>query len=217
MSIGAWYYGRTIKPTILLLVSAAATAWLNPQFVWGNVSWYLSFLAFVGILIVAPAVTRRVYGAREPKLFAQLIIECLCAEAMTMPYVLHIFGQTSLVALPANILIATFVPLAMLLCAVAGFGGMMVFTFAGWLAWPAKLVLTYMLDGAQLLSRVPHAFVENVGFSLTAMALSYVIIAFLTLIWWHRAPKNAIITDNNTANLKTEGAYLERTLQMVDN
>ena len=34
-----------------------ASAFANPLYVWGNVSWYLSFLAFYGVLVLAPLVT----------------------------------------------------------------------------------------------------------------------------------------------------------------
>lgn len=48
LSIIAWYFGRTIKPLVLLLTAGAITVAANPAYIWGNVSWYLSFLAFFG-------------------------------------------------------------------------------------------------------------------------------------------------------------------------
>jgi len=112
----------------------------------------------------------------------QIVIESLCAEALTLPYVLAIFGQMSLVGLPANVLVVAFVPLAMLLCVIAGLAGMLVPVFAGWLAWPARLVLTYMLDAANLLSRIPHSFVEGIGFSGICVALSYGIVGVIIVV-----------------------------------
>ncbi|HEX7963329.1 MAG TPA: ComEC/Rec2 family competence protein [Candidatus Saccharimonadales bacterium] len=182
LSILAWYYGRAVPPVTLLLTAGAISALATPLYVWGNVSWYLSFLAFFGVIVVAPAITRRLYSEREPKLVGQLVLETLCAEAMTLPYVLHIFGQMSLVSLPANVLLVALVPLGMLLCAVAGLAGMLLPAAAGWLAWPARLLLTYILDMASLLSRIPHAFVEGIGFSAGALALSYVCVGWLLLV-----------------------------------
>jgi hypothetical protein len=60
--------------------------------------------------------------------------------------------------------------------------GMFVPVIGGWFAWPARLLLTYMLEIANLLSRIPHAFLENLSFSFSAMLLSYGIIAFLCVI-----------------------------------
>jgi competence protein ComEC len=205
LSIAAWYYGRPLRPLVLLLVSGVITALANPLYVWGNVSWYLSFLAFFGVLVLAPLVTKRLYGSREPKLIASMIIESLCAEAMTLPYVLHIFGQMSSVSILANVLIAALIPLAMFLSLVAGLAGMLVSPLAGWFAWPAKLLLTYMLDVAGLLSRIPHAFIEQIGFSTWLMVASYGIVLGLCVILRHQNKRQyAIITDRIA--LETEGA-----------
>lgn len=204
LGLAAWYYGRVIPPVALLLLAAAITALANPLYVWGNVSWTLSFLAFFGVLVLSPLLIRRFYrGDKNPGLITGIVIESLCAEAMTLPYVLYIFGQMSLVAPLANMLVVALVPLAMLLSLFAGIGGMLVPIFAGWIAWPATLLMTYMLDVAAILSRVPHAFIENIGFSLGALIVSYAILAFLMGITWHKTRQNGIITDN-TAN-KSEG------------
>ncbi len=196
LGLAAWYYGRTVVPLVLLLVSAAITAYMNPLYAWGSVSWYLSFLAFFGVLVLSPLVTKRIYGDREPGLVQAVVIESICAEAMTLPYVLFIFGQMSTVGILANVLVVALTPLAMVLTLVAGLAGMFIPAYAGWLAWPARLVLTYMLDVAALLSRIPHAFLENIVFSRVCFVLSYVIVIFIMLVLWKRNGRNyAIITD----------------------
>jgi len=142
-----------------------------------------------------------VYGERQPRLVMQIIIESLCAEAMTLPYVLFIFGQMSLVSLPANLLIAVLVPAAMLLTLVAGLAGMALPMLAGWFAWPAKLLLGYMLDVATLLSRVPHAFVEHIGFSFGMLIATYILVLLTATMLQNRARrKYAIITEKTTSS-----------------
>ncbi|HUC90255.1 MAG TPA: ComEC/Rec2 family competence protein [Patescibacteria group bacterium] len=182
LSILAWHYGRKINPLVLLLSAAAITVLANPLYLWGNVSWYLSFLAFFGVVVLAPIVTRRLCDCKEPGLLKKIIIESLCAEAMTLPYVLYIFGQMSLVSLLSNILVVTLVPLAMLLGLIAGLAGMLVPAVAGWFAWPARMLLTYMLDTANVLSGIPHSFLEGIGFSLAMMLAVYAVTGCLALI-----------------------------------
>lgn len=46
LSIIAWYYGRSFKPLLLLSLTAAITAGWNPLYIWSDIGWYLSFLAF---------------------------------------------------------------------------------------------------------------------------------------------------------------------------
>ena len=195
LSIGAWYYGRAIKPLVLLLLSAAITVLANPIYLWGNVSWYLSFLAFFGVLVLAPLVTRRLLGGKEPPVLTGIFIESACASLVVTPYILFVFGQASLVGLPANLLVIPFVPLAMVLSVAAGTGGMLAPALAGWIAWPAKWLMTYMLDAANLLSRIPRSFVEHVGFSAASMAVSYAALGFVCLTLWSKTRKTAIITE----------------------
>lgn len=202
LGLTAWYFGRKIKPIVLLMTAAAITVVANPLYAWGNVSWMLSFLAFFGVLVVAPIIVGRFYRRREPGFIAGIVVESLCAEIMTLPYVLYIFGQMSTVATLANLLVAAFVPLAMLCSLIAGLAGMCIPAFAGWITWPATLVMTYMLDMVRLLSYVPHAFIENLSFSGILLAVSYLLVACLLGIAWHRTRQNDIITDSTESNRK---------------
>jgi len=199
LGLFAWYYGRSIQPVALLLASAVITAYANPLYVWGNISWYLSFLAFFGVLVLSPLITKRLYAKRKPGLVQAMILESLCAEAMTLPYVLFIFGQMSTVGLLGNIFVAAFVPLAMLFGLIAGLAGMLIPAVAGWFAWPATIVLTYMLDIAAVLSRMPHAFIEDIGFPLSFLITAYAIVGFIVVVLRYRkSAKYAIITDKTT-------------------
>lgn len=187
LGLSAWYYGRSIRPVLLLLLAAAGTAYANPVYLWADVSWYLSFLAFFGILVLGPVVTHRLYGERQPALIPQILIESLCAEIMTIPFVLYIFGQFSLVSLLANMLVVALIPLAMLLSLVAGLAGMLIGNVAGWFAWPASVLLTYMLDIVNMLSRIPHVFQENRYLSAVDMGLCYGgVVALLGLAYWRK-------------------------------
>lgn len=195
LSIGGWYYGRNIKALVLLLLAAAITVIANPIYLWGNVSWYLSFLAFFGVLVLAPLITKRFIGDREPKVLVGILIESACASVLVLPYILFIFGEMSLVSLPANLLVIPFIPFAMLLGLFAGLAGMWLPALAGWLALPAKWLLTYMLDVANLFSRIPNAFVENIGLPLAYMVVSYITIAFICFVLWSKTKGSDTITE----------------------
>lgn len=174
LGLAAWYVGREVRPMVLILLAAALTAGVYPVYIWSDIGWYLSFLAFFGILMLAPQVFRRIWGERQPPVPAQIAIETLCAEIMTIPLVLFIFGQVSLIGLVANVLVAAAIPLAMLLCFVAGIVGWLMPLLVGWVAWPAQALLTYMLDCALLLSRIPHSFQTNAYLSAADMIVCYV-------------------------------------------
>lgn len=197
LSIGAWYYGRTIKPLVLLLLAAAITVIANPVYLWSSVSWWLSFLAFFGVLVLAPLIAKRLLGNKEPGALAGIVIESACATVVVLPYLLFIFGEASLVSLPANLLVVPLIPFAMLFGAIAGIAGMLLPAAAGWFAWPAAIVMTFMLDAASLLSRVPGAFAEHIGFPAGYMIVAYLVLGFVCLSLWNKGRKNGTITEKN--------------------
>ena len=212
LSIGAGYYGREFKPLNLLAIAAAITAFANPFYVWSDSGWYLSFLAFFGVMMLAPLLSRNWKPKWKESIVAMVALESMCAEIMTLPFVLHAFGQMSFIGLLANVLVVALVPLAMLVSLIAGLAGMLVPAIAGWFAWPAQVILTYMLDVAHLLSRIPHVFVQNLSFSWQEMVGCYIITAGLTAaLHFKKKRENGTITDKKEEELK-----FERSLQMVN-
>lgn len=198
LSLLAWYWGRAFRPVLLLLLVAALTAGWNPIYIWSDIGWYLSFLAFYGVLVLAPLIIRRIYGkSSKRRALTMLVIESLCAQIMTIPLILFIFNEVSVIALLANVLVVPLVPFAMILVTFAGISGMLVPVLAGWVSFPAVMLLTYMLDVANLLSRIPHVLL-NRSVNLAAMLGLYSVIVFVSLVLWRKTyRKSSIITDNN--------------------
>lgn len=155
LGLWAWYYGRRIRPIVLILFAAALTGMVNPFYVWSDLGWYLSFLAFFGVLIIAPMVARLL--RLSSKAMTMILIETLSAELMTLPVIMMTFGQVSLVSIIANALVVPLIPIAMLLTAIAAAAGALLAPIAGWFAWPATLLLTYILDVVQILASLPFA------------------------------------------------------------
>jgi competence protein ComEC len=187
LSLWAWYYGRHVKPLVLISFAAAITGLWNPFYVWGDLSWYLSFLAFFGVLVIAPVIASRFFK-KNPKLLTMVLLETLSAELMTLPLILMTFGQLSIIALVANVLVVPLVPLAMLLSAVAGIAGALIPQFAGWLAFPARLLLTYMLDIVHLLSSLPSVLIHRAISAKYMLAIYSIVLAF-TLMLYRRMPR----------------------------
>ena len=197
LGLMAWYYGRTFKPLLLLSLAAVITAGWNPLYLWSDVAWYLSFLAFYGILVLVPLVVRRLFSQRQPKSLTILLMETMGAQIMTAPFILYIFGVGSTIAVFSNLLIVPLVPLGMLLALIAGLAGMIVAPLAGWLAWPAKVLLTYMLDVINILSHVPHAAITR-NLPLLSLIFLYIVLGFVTFVLWRRTEKNVRITEIKT-------------------
>jgi competence protein ComEC len=193
LGLWAWYYGRQIKPLVLISFAAALTGLWNPYYVWSDLGWYLSFLAFFGVLVIAPLIAARFFQS-QPKLLTMVLLETLSAEIMTLPLILMTFSQLSLVALLANVLVVPLVPPAMLLSALAGLAGAFLPAVAGWVALPARLVLTYMLDVIHVLSTIPSVLLHR-SISLITMLIFYacVILFVLSIYKFVRKTKRAVI------------------------
>src|SRR3990167_4480094 len=195
LSLWAWYFGRKIRAILILVFTAAITALVNPFYIWGDLGWYLSFLAFYGVLIIAPMAARRLF-ARRPRLLMMVVLETLAAEIMTLPLIMATFNQLSLVGLLTNVLVVPLIPFAMLFAVIAAAAGMLVAPFAGWLAWPANLLLTYILDIVRLFAKIPSIFLHK-SISTAGMLYFYGLV-LLVVAAVHRQRshlKTAIITD----------------------
>lgn len=157
-SLGAAYYGRQFKPVVLLLLAAAVTAFANPQYIWFDIGWYLSFAAFAGVILVSPALHFLIYKDREPKLLGGLLLETISAQLTTLPLLLMLFGRLSIISLPANVAIVPLLPLTMLFSLLVGLAGMLHSSMlAGVVGWPAKMLLGYIVEATKLFSAAPMA------------------------------------------------------------
>lgn len=188
LSLAAWYYGRNFRPLLLLALAAVLTAFWNPLYLWTDTGWHLSFLAFFGVIVVAPLLAQRLGRRLSP--LTLLLLESTSAQLLTAPLILYVFGTASTLAIVANLLIVPLVPLAMLLAFVAGLAGMIHWLVASWLAWPAQLVLRYMLDVVALLAAWPQALVRRT-LAAWQMVAFYAVIAFSTVIVWRKTARLA--------------------------
>ena len=119
MNIAGWYVGRKIAPWRIILLTAAGTLIIDPNFV-VNVGWMLSFASFTGIMILGPNLTKFFYGEKEPGFIAETIMTTISATLMTLPITLYYFGQVSLISVLANLLILPTLSYAMGLVFLTG-------------------------------------------------------------------------------------------------
>lgn len=160
LSLVAWYYGRTIHPGVLLVVTAAVSVLVQPSYLWGDVGWLLSFASFAGVMFMAPLLQMYFYGEKKPGVLRQILGETFSAQLMTLPLILVTFGVVSNVALIANLLVLPLVPLAMLLTFITGLVAIIMPAIASFVALPAYWLLSYMTWVIEYLAELPWASVE---------------------------------------------------------
>ncbi len=180
----AWYYGRRTHPVVLLSFAAAVTLLIRPAYIWGDVGWFLSFTAFVGIIVLAPLLHIYFWGADKKLGFTrQLIIATLSAQLMTLPIIMYVFGQYAPYALLANILVLPVVPFAMLATFLAGVGGLLFPALAAIFGLPATILLKYSTTVIEKVAGLPNAQGE-VSLSTAWLAGGYVLVVlFITFLY----------------------------------
>ena len=189
LSIVGWYYGRNKSPWALLLYSSALSAMLNPAYPWSSIGWYLSLAAFFGVLIIAPLIAGRLRDGRELGIVEQIFVETTSAQLLTLPVIMFVFGEVSVVALLANILVLPFIPLCMMAVFLVGMTFFASLYISGTLAAISYIILRYVTSIISLLANLGWALVE-VPISLFQMLMLFAFIGLAYLSLRHQ--KNSI-------------------------
>lgn len=181
LSLVCWYYGRWPHPLVLLPVAAAITAFLEPSFVWGDVGWYMTFIAYGGLIVLGPMLKRWWWGDRHHGEVKQIIVDTVAVQIVATPLMAFAFQQYSIYGLPANLLVLPLMSLTMLAGIVAGLSGMLLPAAAAhWFSWPANVLLSYTHKVIVWMAGAPDADLGS-GLSVAGLVLSYFIVAIF--IW----------------------------------
>lgn len=178
LSLLASYYGRAYKPMVLLMLSALITLAYNPAYLWSDVGWQLSFLAFYGILILSPLLTAQF---RAQGTISKMIVESLAAYIVTLPLIMALFGNISIISPIANLLIVPLIPLVMLLAFLSALFGIAT-PLAPVIALPLRLLLFAMMWLMNTLANVPMASLTIPAAGITAYALYIPILIFISVL-----------------------------------
>jgi competence protein ComEC len=186
---------RGSGPWRLLLGACWLITLADPHTLW-DLGFQLSALATASLFAYAKPVEAWL-GKRRPFRWAAMapITEALtatmAAQVLTLPLILYQFGNLSLVAPLANVLLVPVVPYSMLLGTIALLGGLLWLPLGQWLALGAWLPLTWMAEGARLLAAPRWAAVQVPIFPLWVLLLFYALIAAAWL-WGLRSEKGEL-------------------------
>jgi len=139
--------GRLYNPKNSLALAAFLMVLANPMILRYDIGFQLSFFATLGILYVAPFLGQ--YFKKIPNRFnlRETFLMTFSAQLMVLPLILFYFHNFSLVALPANLIILPFIPLAMALGFFTGVAGLIwskLGILVGALAWLVSSVVLWL-------------------------------------------------------------------------
>ncbi|HEX7259933.1 MAG TPA: ComEC/Rec2 family competence protein [Candidatus Saccharimonadia bacterium] len=183
------YYGYAVRPLVIIAIPAAITVAWKPDYLIRDISWQLSFLAFLGVLVLAPLMVER--WVRRPNTIKLLVIESTAAQVTTAPLILGLFANLSLISPLSNVVILPLVPLAMLLSFATGVTAMASPLIGAWVALPATGLLGLMVGLSQWFATWPYANV-NFQVSTSGVLVLYALVVVLTFSlyrWRARHPE----------------------------
>jgi competence protein ComEC len=181
ISLVCIYFGRKLSALNIILISALITASVNPVYLWEDLGWWLSFLAFFGVLILAPTITSLIYKKKEPGLISSICIESFCAQLVTAPLIAHVFGTFSIISLVANLAVLPWIPAIMLLVFIVGSVGMIKPTWGLVLGSLPKIIMTPIIVIIEKLSSLSWASTQLKLSQLGMLACYGFILGFLII------------------------------------
>lgn len=157
--MSAWYVGRKINGWRVMSVLVAVSLLLNPLYLNGDLSWWLSYGAFFAVIVVAPAVEKFFFGDQELGGLKRLTIAVIAIQLTLTPILLASFGELSLISVVANLLVVPLVlPLMWLASLVVLLADLAPLAWV--VAYPLQLITYFILGIIDLLSQIPLAMIK---------------------------------------------------------
>lgn len=185
----ASYFYRTYDLTRSLLFAGALMVFVSPFLLLYDIGFQLSFMATLGLILVAPKVELLLGGSIG---FKEYLIATIATQIAVLPLLLFYMGEVSLVALPVNLLVLPMVPIAMLATFFAGVIALLSPTIALPVGFIAQLSLSYIIKIATLAAGLPFASIQLPYFPLSFLIASYMLIVGALLLQRHRPVRSEI-------------------------
>ncbi|MHB8651611.1 MAG: ComEC/Rec2 family competence protein [Minisyncoccota bacterium] len=107
----------------LIIAGVGMVVW-NPYTLLYDLSFQLSFLATLGLIVLAPRLERRFTGVPQVFGIRSILASTISAELFVLPLLLFSLGNASIVGVATNLFVLPIVPLLMLTGALAGMFGL---------------------------------------------------------------------------------------------
>lgn len=163
-----------------LFVAGALMILWNPYSLAFDVGFQLSFLATLGLIIVAPYLEERLQAVPNKWISVrEFLVATLATQLFVLPLLLYQVGEFSVVAVIVNVLVLPMVPAAMLLSFLTGLTAFVWPPLASVLALVTYASLAYIIHLAEWFSALPLAAFVVPAFPFWLVPLGYAIIAYV--------------------------------------
>lgn len=173
----SFYVGRKSDGLQMLLLSGFFMVAVNPAILLRDISFQLSFLSTLGLLLFLPVIED--YFNRLPKFIGEGLAVTLAATFFTTPVILYNFDRLSLISPLANVIFLPLIPLIMLSSFCAVIVSILFSPMAYLISGITWIFLFLLVEGVGIIARIPFAMVEIPGFSWWMVFVYYGILLFV--------------------------------------
>ncbi len=181
----AQHLRRPTEGVRVLLIAGAGMALMNPYLVLFDLSYQLSMLATLGLVLFSNPLQKRMQFVPEMLGLREIVATTLSTQITVLPLLILSIGSVSLVSLIANILVLPAVPAAMLLGFIAALFALASTVIALPFTALAYAVLHYIIQISVWLGgfsfsafSIPHVF----ALEFLVALLAFYVLAFLFVI-----------------------------------
>lgn len=178
----AMLLGRSYAIVRALLLAGGAMVMVNPYVLLFDPGFQLSFMATLGLVVVAPFFEERLTIAPQTLGVRSYIVATIATQVAVLPLLLYHIGEVSLVAVLANVLVLPAVATAMALSFTTGMVALINTSVAIPFAWLTDVALRYMLAVVAWLGAWPLAAIPIPYFPVAALVVAYAVLGY----WWYR-------------------------------
>jgi len=138
----------------------------NPLILLHDPSFQLSFLATLGLILLASPMQKILWFIPEKFDMRGICSATISTQIFVAPFILYLMGNLSLVGVFANILVLPFIPVTMLVVFLTGSLGFISYPVSQFFGWVSHLLLSYELLIVQKFAKIPFASLTFPQFSV---------------------------------------------------
>lgn len=187
ISLGGKFINRSYDALRALMIAGFFMLFINPHLLMHDVSFELSFLASLSLVLVSPVIERFFTWVPSLAGFREIIVSTVSVELLVIPLLLFRIGEISVVSLFSNILVLPIIGPTMLFGFLAGLASYVWQPLAIALGYPAQLLLQYELFVVDRISELDFALVSFGVVSPAILFLIYAVIVSLLVLLKNRA------------------------------
>jgi competence protein ComEC len=172
---------RTYAVLRALMLAGVLMLIHNPYLLVHDPGFQLSFLATLGLILVAPHIESRLMMIPDFWGTRGFLTATLATQVFVLPLLLYHMGLVPVLSVFVNVLVLPMVPIAMLLTFITGIVGLLSSTLGLFSGFFTYLSLAYIIKVAEIFGSFPFASFSIDAFPFWIVVCTYVIYTYILL------------------------------------